>query len=247
MKKIHNILSKVGLTEKQSVVFIALLEVGRTKLSILSRKANLPKHVVRYTINQLEELGLVTSVKFENSYHYLAESPDKLLFLLDQKKSELDETKTEVNNILGDLKNIANPQSLLPQVKFYSGKSSIIKLYKEILSQKSPIDSFEDNGGMEECISDYVKDYVKTRINFEIPARTICPKNNVFNRPSSKKLLKVKKINEKDFPFLGDIKINDHQVSFFYFDKLNPVAISIAHEKIVKDFKLLFNYFWNLL
>lgn len=245
MIEIKSTLKKFDLTDNEIDIYLLLLSIGEASASTLSYRSKMAKNSCRYLCDQLIEKGLVSSKKMGNTFYYKAESPEKILFLLDAEERALQEKKEEFGRIMGDLVNLTNPSSALPKVNFYEGKSGMIELYESILDLNSPIKSFEDKGDMVDLIPDYIPHYVKRRIESKIPCQTICPEGNTINNPSKKKMLDVRKIKKEDFPFTCDIKICEDLISMFSFQKAQPVGIAIKNKDIADNLRIIFDYFWK--
>ena len=59
-------LSNLGLSERESSVYLALLELGQTTTGPLSKKSSIPNSKIYEVLNSLEEKGLVSWVLKNN-------------------------------------------------------------------------------------------------------------------------------------------------------------------------------------
>jgi len=238
-------LEKLGLNSTEVTIYLSLLPVGSAPASVLSYRTGICCSTARMACKQLVSKGLLSMEEKGNMLVFTPEPPEKITYLVENKKRNLDEMTEQLNRIVGPLKAMIDPTSALPRVRFFEGTNGLICLYEEILELNSPIQSFEDKGDMAELIPDYIPKYIKKRIEKKIPCRSICPTGNRFNQDCPSSLLEVKKINKEEFQFTCDIKICGDQVSIFSFDKEVPAGIAIRHKDIADNFRIMFEYMWN--
>ncbi|MDO8660455.1 MAG: helix-turn-helix domain-containing protein, partial [Candidatus Woesearchaeota archaeon] len=79
----------VGLTQGESKVYVALLELGFAKAGRVIEQTNLQSSVVHSVLHSLCSKGLVAYVKKENIKHYKAVSPEILLDYVEKKKQAI--------------------------------------------------------------------------------------------------------------------------------------------------------------
>ncbi len=72
-------LEKLGLTPKQSVVYLALLELGESSMSDIARKSNLKRPTVYLIIEELNLLGLSSEITKGKKKFYSATHPKRLV------------------------------------------------------------------------------------------------------------------------------------------------------------------------
>lgn len=93
-------LSKVGLTSGEIKVYSALIELGETKRSEISKKSGITPSKVYDVCNRLIEKGIVSSVKKQGILHFSAADPNRLKDFINQKKEEIKDEEKIIDNIL---------------------------------------------------------------------------------------------------------------------------------------------------
>ncbi len=247
MTDLKQLLEQLGLENYEPQVYLTALRLGTSPASTIGKKADINRSSTRFTCEQLVKKQLMSISQKANTKLYTAEPPEKLHLLLDIQREALEKKQDQLDESIQELKQIYNPHVILPKVTFYEGKDGVIKLYEKILDLKSPIDSFEDKGEMETFIGDYFPKFIKKRVEREIFNRVICPATNEINISTPKEMRETRTVPVDEFPFSCDIKIAGDTVNIFSFDKNTPLAISINHDEIANNFRLLFQYFWKLL
>lgn len=244
---ITGVLADLGLTEKEIALYLLLLQLGTAPASTLGERADIQRSTAQYTCQQLEKRGIIRMVQKGNTYMYTSERPEKLLLLLKKQEEELQAKEARVQRIIGELKSMQNPHSIMPKVQYYEGKEGIEELYDKILDMNTPIDSFEDKGEMVAFIPEKVNQFIKKRIKNGIWNRVICPSVTPINKDDPAAFRKVRTLPAGEFPFSCDVKICGDQVSIFSFEKNTAVGIAVRHQDIAENFRLLFNQMWKLL
>jgi sugar-specific transcriptional regulator TrmB len=244
---IAGVLRDLDLSDKEIALYLLLLQVGTAPASTLGERADIQRSTAQYTCQQLEKRGIVRMVQKGNTYLYTAESPEKLLLLLQKQQRDLQAKGERVERIIGELKAMQNPLGVMPRVQFYEGKEGVEELYDKILQLEKPIDSFEDKGDMVAFIPEKVDTFIKTRVDKQIWNRVICPSATPINQDDSRAFRKVRTLPVAQFPFSCDVKICGDQVSIFSFEKNTAVGIAIQHRDIANNFRLLFEQMWQML
>jgi sugar-specific transcriptional regulator TrmB len=182
----------------------------------------------------------------EPKQEYAAENPDKIISMFNHYIEKNQAFIEQAKNIIPQLKSIHNVKER-PKIRFYEGKEGIIKIYEDLLAQKSHIDSFEDKGEMSLFIPEYAKEFITKRIKNKVYNRVIAPSTNQININSQAELRETRFLPVSQFPFRMDIKIAGNEVSLISFQKENPVGILIENKEIADNFHILFDLVWKFL
>lgn len=244
---IKQALKTIWFNDNEITIYSELLTIWSSAASTLWARTKINKSTVRYICQWLEKKWLIFSIKKDNTFIYTPESPNRLYTLLKEDKRVLKEKEENIEKSIKYFESISNQKTALPKVSFYQWVEWLEKLYTKILDLKQPIDSFEDKWEMFETIPEFVEYFVSERVKRKMFNRVICPSKNTVNKDTPKELRSVKTIDEKLFPFTGDIKICGDHVSIMSFIEKNSVAISITDKDIANNFRVLFDYMWNKL
>ena len=124
-------LRKLGLTEKQALVYLTALELGYTSIQKIAQKAKISRPTTYEIVKSLKQKGLISESKDKNKRYFIAESPDKLLGILKIEKKEIEEKEREFLRIISALKS-----------KYFLGDKREIKIYKSKAEIESLFDDF---------------------------------------------------------------------------------------------------------
>src|SRR4051794_32987813 len=122
--KLRAALLSFGLSEKESDVYLALLELGRSKVSEIARKAGMNRTTAYDILDSLTSKGLASISGKEPKQEYEGETPDNLIVLLEKRLEKTKDAIREAEEIIPALKSIQKVSDR-PQVKFYEGLNGI--------------------------------------------------------------------------------------------------------------------------
>jgi sugar-specific transcriptional regulator TrmB len=130
----EQLLERIGLTNAESKVYLALLELGSSTAGPLIDKAKITPSKVYDLLDKLQRKGLVSVVTQENVRHYEAASPERLVDYLEERERTLQMEKEQL-------------QKTLPQ----------LKLLQMSTAHKSQAIIYKDVKGVETALYSYVR------------------------------------------------------------------------------------------
>lgn len=213
---LKNILQKIGLSDKDSEVYLACLELGTQPASTIAKKAGLKRPTTYLILEGLLKKGLVSEYTGSNVKYFTAVSPDFLLSYIEKQRRSLTAHQRELEEFLPQFHSLTNPYSVSPKVRFYEGIEGIERVMDDTLSAKGEILCFSclDRWFAREELANYIKNYARRRsIEKKIPLRGIA-----IDTPLTRQYL------EKDYP--GDKTRDFTKVHSF------PSDISVFHNEI---------------
>jgi sugar-specific transcriptional regulator TrmB len=72
-------LQELGLNDKESAVYLALLSVDNDSVIDLSKKTNINRTTIYPVLESLMTKGLVSEVKMDKKIRFAAEAPERLV------------------------------------------------------------------------------------------------------------------------------------------------------------------------
>jgi len=125
-------LQNLGLTDKESKVYLASLELGAAPVQDIARKAGVNRATTYVMIEQLSAKGLMSSVEKGKKRLFLAESPDKLSTRVRLQIAELEEKLGGFKRILPDLHALYDTSGDRPRVRFFEGEDALVGMIEEV-------------------------------------------------------------------------------------------------------------------
>ena len=241
-------LRKLGLTEKETDVYLAVLELGPLSASSISDIVKISRTTVYEILKSLQKKGLILELGPKGKRNFAAESPDKLLRIIKIQKREIEEKERELIRIIAALR-AKYYLKTKKEIKTYSKKQGEKILLEDLLATPSKkiyvlstSFSFKQQRKLEE---NYKK--IKKRLG-EIEVKEILSPYIASRNAADKLKIRKSKFNfiqRKFFPdlinyFTGTLIISD---KIFFFD--NKDSFCIEQENIVNLFKSLFEIIWD--
>ncbi|MFA5173584.1 MAG: helix-turn-helix domain-containing protein [Candidatus Pacearchaeota archaeon] len=129
--EIFNLL-KIGLTEGEAKVYLALSELGSTTAGFIVKKSGVSYSNVYDILNRLIDKGVVSFIIKNKTKYFQASSPYNLVDYLDKKETEILEQKQSLNKILPDLEKL---QEIKPhqEAEIFIGKKGLRTAYEKLL------------------------------------------------------------------------------------------------------------------
>jgi len=122
-------LETFGLSPKEAVIYLSLLELGSSAVQKIARKSGLPRATVYDILDDLSVKGIVSTFEQRGIKHYTAESPEKLMQLA-QERAQLMEAA------LPQLRAIYRSPLDRPGVRFFQGQEGMKVILEEVLQDR---------------------------------------------------------------------------------------------------------------
>jgi len=120
-------LQSIGLSQKESMVYSACLQLGIDSVLNIARLTQLKRPTVYLILDELEKHGLVSRVQKEHKMLFKVEPPERLF-------AELEMKREMTQNILPSLKAIYNIDPEKPTIKIAEGTSGVRNVYQDIFT-----------------------------------------------------------------------------------------------------------------
>lgn len=212
---IDDYLKKLGLSDVESQVYLACLELGETPLNPILKKTGLPSTTVYQALDRLAKRALV-EIAIGKRRRYLPTPPQNILAALRAEKNNLQETITSFEEALPLLSSRYSTSLHQPLVRFFRGRE-VRRIAEEIL--KEPIDTiyyFSGNHRLVEMIGEqYLRDWMKRRVKVGVKSKTLSVtpySDDIMLHNSQKDLREVRFLPQSEFP-LSNVMIYGNNVA----------------------------------
>ena len=166
-----DVLEDIGLTSRETKVYLSLLELGETAAGPLKRKTGLQNSVIHLCLGNLIQKGLVNYVEKGRRRFYTATNPVHLIDFIEEKKRRI---QALVPLLLERQKGAANYE-----VHIYEGAKGIKAILEDILRDLKRGEEFLIIGAPKEAhdlLEPYFLDFHKRRVKLGITLRSIYKK-----------------------------------------------------------------------
>lgn len=234
-----------GLSDKEANVYIALLELGRSTVSTISREANINRTTGYDILSSLVGKGLVRVSGKEPKQEYIAESPDTLVALLDKRLQDTKDDIEKARALVPELKSMHRVGDR-PQIRFYEGIEGLKQVYEDTLTSTMPIYAYAAYEDMHGTLGDYFPRYYERRAEKGILARGIVPRTPLTlerMKRNKEEMREAAVIPKEKFDISPDIEIYDNKVMIASWRE--KLGIIIESAEIAHAMKTIYELAWE--
>ncbi|MFA5258744.1 MAG: helix-turn-helix domain-containing protein [Candidatus Pacearchaeota archaeon] len=227
-------LKQAGLTENESKIYLALIDLGPSLAGEVARKTGLHRRTVYDTIEMLIQKGLIGYIKKNNRKLFSASNPQRLMEIIQEKKNI-------IAPFVQSLEQRYSSKKEKEETNFYKGKEGLKTIFEDQLSSKEIL-ILGASPKAYEILQFYFKWYDKTRKQKKIKTRIIATDKKI--QESKIPLAEIKYLPEK---YANPVSVN------IYEDKTaiilwasEPIAILIKNKEIAEAYKTYFELMWKI-
>lgn len=244
-------LQKLGLTNGEARVYLALVELGSSKVGPVVKKSKVSYSKIYDVLERLTEKGLSSYTIKEKTKYFQAVDPSRLQEYLEKKEKELQENKKVLDDLVPYLTKISSSGDD-HGAEIFLGNKGIMTAY-DILLKNTP-----KNGNIRFFYANDPK-YSKQILEFYFRTGVFFRKiesNFKKNNVKWKGILRGKKSNSQipsfmkqhhvSFPIPGNIDIGGDNVLIIAWSK-QPIGILIKSAEIAENFSNYFDSIWSVL
>lgn len=237
-------LQTFGFSEKESIVYVAILQLGKGTVSEISRKASINRTTGYDILNSLAEKGVVSVSGMEPKQEYVAEDPKTIRTYLEKKTKEVQNSIEKSEEVIPGL-TLLHSRGKRPKIRFYEGLEGMEYVYEDTLTATEPIRAYASVEDVHKTLPHYFPNYYKRRAKKGIAIRAIFPETPAgierksFDEEEKRETLLIP---SKDFYSSPEINIYDNKIMIASWrDKL---GILIESEEIADVMKKIYELAW---
>ncbi|MBW3015460.1 hypothetical protein KY330_03495 [Candidatus Woesearchaeota archaeon] len=239
-------LLKIGLTEGEAKVYLALLELGSSTVGPIVKKSGVAYSNIYEILQRLIEKGITSYIIKNKTKYFQSASPSNLYKYLERKEKELIVQKNDLKKALPLLREI---QETTPkqEAEIFIGKKGLRTAYEKITSNPGKNSEhlfFYIHGPEYGKEADLFYFSIEDDIIKKIPnIRGICDqngRNSNFNKQAG--YIDYKYV---DFPIPGNIDIAKDMILLVTWGK-PVIGILIKSQSIADNLKRYFESVWKV-
>lgn len=231
-----NTLQEAGLTETEAKIYLSLLDLGSALAGQITKRAELNRTIVYYSLEKLIEKGLVSYVIEANRKVFKPVNPRRLLELVEEKQKN-------VQNILPELQARFSEKTTESDASIYRGKKGIKSLFEDILRTNKDYLAFGAEAKFEELLPAYFVHWNNQRVKQKQHVKIIYNEKRREQREGKLKFVQMRFLpKELDFP--STTQIYGDKVSIIVWSN-PPFAFVIKSKEAVKSYKHFFELLWT--
>ncbi|HUC02269.1 MAG TPA: helix-turn-helix domain-containing protein [Candidatus Paceibacterota bacterium] len=236
---LEEILTKVGLDEKEAKVYLALLDLGSEKVHEIAKKAGIKRPTAYVILEQLYAKNFAIKTHHNRRAFYAAEKPDILLRALKEKEDLLQQTLPLLQARMAASK-------IRPKIRIYEGRNGIEKVYDEIYESPA-VCLFGSLKNLSEIFvgrADKLKEIIKSQNIHVRDLLTEDPKDLDFGYAALGRNYEGRVV-PKEFDLYIDGAIYGDQVAILSIKK-ELFAVVIESKEVADTFQSLFELAWKM-
>lgn len=236
-------LIKLGLSEKEANVYLAMLELGPTGVGEIADKSQVNRSTTYLTIEGLKKRGLISCTDDGKHALFCPESPARLEKILHQEREDVDRKQGSLVAAMPYFMGLFNSIQGKPSVRYFEGNEGIVAA-REILMQAegeyrsfTAIDestlrmaSIDDDQRMRMCRRMRGRYLFSVKPGCQVP---VCDLRN----------WQARQIPFEQTPFTGEINIVGPIVTAFIVTS-QPIAFVVENQEMAGLFRALFDAAW---
>lgn len=122
LDEIRESLVGIGLSPKESDVYLSMLQMGAASVQDIANKALVNRSTTYTTLESLKDRGLIRVFEREKGVVYAPEPPERLHSLLETQVQQLQSKKQMINGLLPKISTLFSQDSAKPRVRFYGAE-----------------------------------------------------------------------------------------------------------------------------
>lgn len=249
MPELQQSLARLGLKDKEILVFLSLVELGPQPASVVAKRTGLNRATSYMVLDGLAAKSLVSRVERADIQTYAAISPEEILEIIRSRKRELETQEVEFKDIIPQLHGMMSQYVTRPKVRHYEGIHGVKTVMDETLNSSEPILTYTSIDAWERSpLRDYIHDYCQKR-SFE---RKVPLKCLAYNTPLARQhfelphaLLEVHFIPEEVGFEWSNIDVFEHKIVMVSLAPGNICGIIIESQELASMHKSLFELAWR--
>ncbi len=238
----EEVLKELDLSDSEIDLYRALLNHGEDTASGLAKKSGVNRRLAYDQIQLLEDKGLVSYIDRENKRVYKPAEPRRLEEILEEKRKDLDETRSKLDEVLPQLEKKFESHSEEREVKVFEGKEGIKKLFNDELRNGETIHLIGSPAESEELLEYFLPTWTEKRVEKDIGIKGVF-ENSMRGEVGEHGGVEAKFLPE-DHSSDVSIAIYGNKVGITFWIR-NPLVIMIEDREAADSFMSYFHLTWK--
>jgi len=243
MDNIEEKLNILGLSEKESSIYLLLLKLKKATIIKLAKITGVKRTSVYHCIDTLIEKGLVSKLEKDTAKYYFAEDPETTL------KKMMREKKESIESLIPDLKNIFGREFVQPEIRVYENEQGLRKVMEDVLSCSDKLARYYvSNYNLEDMLGrEFMETFIKKRVEAGVKSLSLRPfdyKPSFEKDSTHAKQLREARFMPENMKMKPFISIYDNHVAMIS-TRDEKVGFIIESKEFADAQKAIFDVIWN--
>lgn len=248
MAKIDSFLEKIGLNDKEKVVYLTGLKLGPVRAAYLSRRTGLTRQHTYDILKSLEQKGFVSRLGKDYGQRFVMEEPANLKGVLERKQSRIEKMKGDLEKLMPEFESFYNSKEAVPKIKFFEEVDGIKEIFEDMLLCQSKqhlyFGSFTDLIGI--LGKDYMDNWIERRVDKKIFSKAVRIKGKEISEEiyaGEEKFLREVRYAPENFKTTQTIVMYDNKVAVIS-SKNECVGFLVEGGEYFSTMENIFNLLW---
>jgi len=245
-------LIKAGLSEKEASVYMSAIQLGPSPVQKISQKSKVNRATTYVIIENLMQMGLMSTYDEGKKTYYAAEKPDQLINFFKSKEQEVHNKIGHIKEILPELSMLYNDYSDRPRVKYFEGIEGLKAVQSDFADSLNkedqmyiflPYDEFQASV-LKERLAKVRKKRIKKKIRVKVIYTSRVGKQLEYESVGKQELQEHLFVKYEDYPFQGGMNIYGNKIFMIdYLGKLGGVVVE--NKTLAHLMKCIFEMIWE--
>lgn len=240
----EELLKACGLTQNESLVYLTLLKIGKSKSGEIVKEAKISGGKIYETLYKLADKGLVKTISENNIKYFIANEPETLISYIKEKERLLHEKEEKLEKIIPELKLLKKHNKKLENVSLVKEVKGIFSLVENALDNAKEIKIMGVRSSKNVKYNNFWRNWHRRRVQLGKKAKIIFSDKNteywIFFRK-----LKYTKVKEIDNFTPSAIMIIDNNIFIFSYEE-DFTCVHIISDSVTTSFSEFFNDLWKI-
>lgn len=242
------LLSKLGLSQKEIEVYLALLEIGQTKTGPLVKKTRIPSSKIYHVLGTLIDKGLVGSLQHGGVKLFKANPPMVLRHLVERKENELKALNQKLEDALPSLEQeflMEKPDYNVEILEGLRGIKSVYDLTLDLTGKGEEMCTIGYPLLASTLLNAYFKEYHKKLAKKRVHARILYDHDTWFGKKRAKRPHAKQKYLPKGIHTPAFVHIFKGHIAIMVVTEKQKLCILIKNKEVSESYQQYFDLLWK--
>ena len=246
----EQLLKLLGLSEKESRVYEALLKIGQGPAAAIIKASGLKRGITYSVLDSLAKTGLIKKFNKEGKAWFQPEPPQKLQELAEAKIKEAQLAKAQVEEILPKLSSQYRLALGKPTIRYFEGKQGLVEVFEDIYApKKEPVYGAVDVDKIESVfegwsIGKLIPSRLKTGLKVKVLFNDTQIAKKLHARDKKEKRTSIL-LDQKKYPLPAEIEAYENKIALMSFKKGDFLGLIIENEDFAITLRSVFKFLFD--
>jgi len=245
MDTIKDLLTQIGLNEKEALVYLKMLELGDAPAKSIIKATGLKKGNTYDILYNLEDKGLVSKHLSNKVMIFRPAPPAQLLKLAEQQQEHIDNARRILEKKLSKLNQKYEYSVGRPIVSHFEGEDGLLEVFKDVYAKKDgPVYGCGDIDIIEATFPKHAAEKLiplRKKNNLKaISIFTKSPLSEEYKKHDKEQNRESLLVDKKKYPLPAEIDVYEDKIAMMSFAKGKFTSIIVQNEDFATSLRSIF-------